>query len=71
MTKHTIEITDLDDLKVEHILASSANQKHSKRLVVTINLANNSIAYEVIVDKVVDYSTSILQRAIDQYNEID
>ncbi len=71
MTKHTIDITNLDDLKVEHILASSANQEHSKRLVVTVNLANNGIAYEVIVDKVVDYSTAILQRAINHYNEID
>ena len=69
--KHIINILDFEGQKVEHILASSAGQGHSKRLVATINLNNNDISYEVIKDGIVDYTTSILPRAIEQYNELE
>ena len=68
--KHTLNYEDFKNTKVEHILASSAGQGGSKRLVVTVNLNNLSATYEVIKNKIVDYETSILERAVDYYNEL-
>lgn len=68
--KHTLNIGDFTNQKIEHILASSAGKEGSKRLVVTVNLNNLSATYEVIKNKVVDYETSILERAVAYYNEL-
>ena len=69
--KHTLNLDDFTNQKVEHILASSAGLSGSKRLVVTVNLYNLSANYEVIKSGVVDFSTSILERAVEYYNELD
>lgn len=69
--KHIIKFEDFEGEKIEHILASSAGKGGSKRLVVTVNLSNNATNYEVIKNGVVDFETSILERAISHYNELE
>jgi len=68
--KHTLNINDFTNVKIEHLLASSTGKEGSKRFVVTVNLNNLSASYEVIKNGVVDYSTSILKRAVEQYNDL-
>lgn len=68
--KHIIKYEDFKDEKIEHILASSASKEGSKRLIVLIKLSNLATHYEVIKNGVVDYETSLLERAIEQYNSL-
>jgi len=68
--KHTLNYADFKGTKIEHILASSAGEEGSKRLVVIVNLNNLSATYKVIKNKVVDYTTSMLERAVNYYNEL-
>jgi len=69
--KHTLNIGDFANQQIEHILASSATVSGSKRLIVTVNLNNLSANYEVLKAGVVDFSTSILERAVNHYNGLD
>jgi hypothetical protein len=69
--KHTLNLDDFTNQKIEHILASSAGGGGSKRLVVTVNLYNLSANYEVLKSGVVDFETSILESAVRYYNELD
>lgn len=68
--KHTLNISDFTNQKIEHILAGSAGRIGSKRLVVTVNLNNLSANYEVLKNGIVDFSTSILARAVEYYNDL-